>query len=120
MFLPGLTLSNEAFVKHCQNNMFWSVDSFEALDQQTMAIDLIDRIRYGTTLILRDGTWDPEHVSRIRLYRIWPGSKELPEGRMTSEDFVSWCMMKEKELGFPVLVVWAVEQDSPFDPEDCW
>lgn len=120
MLLPGMIRSNEDYVNHFEEHMFWSVESTEALDGQAMAIDIIGRSRYGKTLILLDGEWDPEHVPRLRLYRICPGSERLPDASKTTVEFVRWCLDEEERLGVPVMVAWAIEQENEFDPDDCW
>ena len=84
MLLPGMIRSNEDYVNHFEEHMFWSVESTEVLDGQAMAIDIVGRSRYGKTLILLDGKWDPEHVPRLRLYRICPGSERLPDASKTT------------------------------------
>ncbi len=120
MLLPGMTWSNEEYVSHFDDNMFWSVESAEALDGQAMAIDIVGRSRYGKTLILQDGTWDPGHVPRLRLYRIRPGSERMPDASRTTVEFVRWCLDEERRFGVPVLLSWAVEREHEFDPDDCW
>ncbi len=121
MLLPVLSKSNQEYIEWFENNWFWRVGSYDQLDDATLMLEVLDRSKYGKTIIFRtDEPWDPHDTPGYRVIRICPGSRWFPPRSGTSEEFALWCLGQERLHGLPVLVTWAAEQQVMFTPDGCW